>query len=136
MNAQELRLGNYYYYHIIDELDERKEWDEVCRIDVMDLDYLLNYPDDKNYNHIPLTEDWLLKAEFDHFQGWLTKDAFSPGHPSQRFDMYWSSKDGFMMKSRYQEDVPNTFYMRHIKYVYQLQNLYFALTGKELEFKL
>lgn len=80
---------------------------------------------------IPLTKEWALRLGFNKWQDRYCLEAWSPGHPSQRFDIDW--KDGnIMMKSRYQGEDDNLL-MRHIKHVHELQNLYFALTGKELE---
>ena len=85
---------------------------------------------------ISITEEWLLMGGFIFHDGWYCKDAWSPGHPSQRFDLYWSKQDGFMTKSRYQEDNHDVFKMRHIKYIHQIQNLYLSLTGQELKFNI
>jgi hypothetical protein len=130
MKANELRIGNYIKADKIKIARMGLESDDYCQITALGIHHIEN--GDIIAEPIPLTEEWLIKFGFERFQGWLNKDAFSPGHPSQRFDLYWSKIDGFMMKSRYQEDVPDTFYMRHIKFVHQLQNLYFALTGNEI----
>ena len=84
---------------------------------------------------IDLTPEILEKAGFEPFKGWLNRDAWSPGHPSQRFDLYWSESDGFMTKSRYQKDNPG-YKMRHIKHLHQLQNLYYCLCGEEIDIQL
>ena len=60
LRANELRIGNYHYYHIVDPLDERGEYDEVCQIDPDDFRVLTNY-DCPEYEPIPLTSEWLLK---------------------------------------------------------------------------
>jgi hypothetical protein len=78
-----------------------------------------------------ITRDGLKALGFTTWQGWMIKDAWPPGHPSQRFDLYWSESDGFMTKSRYQEDQPH-FYMRHIKTIADVKMLYLALTGEQL----
>ena len=76
------------------------------------------------YRGIPLTEEYLLK-----------------------FGFYWDNKKVYLCKNeipfriryshnqitifQHQKDVTIT----SIEYVHQLQNIYFALTGKELEIK-
>lgn len=69
---------------------------------------------------IQLTEEWLINFGFEKFRG-----------DSQTYDRddFWAGEiesDG-TMKFDYIE--------ASIKYVHQLQNLYFALTGKELKIK-
>jgi hypothetical protein len=51
MKATEIRIGNYHFYHIIDPMDERKEWDEVCQIDAEDIAYLDKNPDDPDMSN-------------------------------------------------------------------------------------
>ena len=66
---------------------------------------------------IPLTEDWLCKFGFE-------KDSF-----------YWSLKDLSIdfEKNGYSYVIGSG--ATGFKYVHQLQNLYFALTGEELTIK-
>ena len=40
MKVNELRIGNYYHYHIIDEFDDPTEYDIVRQTDAEDLDIL------------------------------------------------------------------------------------------------
>lgn len=82
-------------------------------------------------NPIPLSEDWLLKAGFE-------KD----GHGYHMEDIY-SLSISVTRKGEFLPcwlDRPLTPYnsdkFREVKYVHQLQNLYFALTGEELTFKM
>jgi hypothetical protein len=124
MKATELRIGNFVEFenevfrmHIISE-----------SYPVLDTDlfgaYVVEW--DKLYP-IPLTEEWL--ADF----GFIDK------YKSCNND--WSIY-GFTINQQSDEDddgnkIPQEqiFYYQYqydIKYVHQLQNLYFALTGKEL----
>ncbi|GAJ22886.1 unnamed protein product, partial [marine sediment metagenome] len=87
---------------------------------------------ESSFKPIPLSEDWLLNLGFylENSKDRLSIEAWAPAHPSQRFNIDF--KDGkILLISRYQEDNDN-FTMPHIKYVHQLQNLFFALTDKEL----
>lgn len=75
---------------------------------------------------IPLTEEWLLKFGFEEKQGYSTSK-------------YWKD-DKFLYKLNGYFLVINETYegealSDNIQYVHQLQNLYFALTGEELEIK-
>lgn len=71
---------------------------------------------------IPLTEDWLLKFGFDKFSS-VQYDR----------DDFWAIQFQEWGKDK------GSYYCNHleitIKYVYQLQNHYFALYGEELELK-
>lgn len=72
-------------------------------------------------NPIPLTEEWLIKFGFEKTKGYVFKiDKFS------LFDHNYDQGNLFLKLNS--QNVP----LINIKYVHQLQNLYFALTGKEL----
>jgi len=86
---------------------------------------------------IPLTEEWLFKAGFEKF-GFnelifknITDDAFYIG-----IDKTGDTNDGviFVLSDQTEKDgeIVTKNYLPHIKYVHQLQNLYFCLTGEEL----
>lgn len=116
MKANELRIGNLHYYHIVDKVDEREEWDEISKIDIGDLYHLNLNPDDKNYNPIPLTPELLEKCGLKKYDGYGYKVA-----------------QGYIIKH-----ANGYFYHYHdlrirVDYLHQLQNLVFALTGKEIE---
>lgn len=130
VSIQELRGGNILNYYTA-------EGDVLpVKIDWQGLKWLSEDPEGFNSVHssIEITEEYLLKFGFEKFEKFemgYSKNAFSPGHPSQRFDIDWSEENGIKCKSRYQAD-SDYFFMRHIKHVHQLQNLYYALTGEEL----
>lgn len=83
---------------------------------------------------IPLTEEWLLRFGFE--KRVLTTQIGV-------FNEYSIYHDAFNLASIEWLDEEKSAYLCFegtqcgidIKYVHQLQNLYFALTGKELEFK-
>jgi hypothetical protein len=75
---------------------------------------------DLDIDPIPLTEEWLLKFGFTEHK---TTDIY-PTFAKQMFN--WN--DGILYIIGYG-------FMNHIKYVHQLQNLYFALTEEELKIK-
>ena len=74
---------------------------------------------------IPLTEEWLLKFGFKESKTFFGRNSFE--------------KDGYHLikNGKYFEFlvIGSSVILAKIKYVHQLQNLYFALTGKELEIK-
>ena len=124
IQPQELRIGNYVEYRIQDELDERKEWWELSIIDSSDLQILESGIDD-DYRAIPLTEEILLKFGFEEKSKsknfYLGNFRFHISKPA--------NYNGFIFCDGY--DVITD----RIKYVHQLQNLYFDLKGKRLMFK-
>lgn len=132
MKANELRIGNYYNSNgtfkkatpsIIEELfeSENRIWIQP----------------------IPLTEEILLKCGFEKVKNKDKEDLREYiGHTAQKakyaiFDtdifitkvdkrgLLWRSVDCDFMVLFYHKSIP-------IKYLHQLQNLYFALTGQEL----
>ena len=109
MKASELRIGNLvneYKETVVVTKNTFKIWDE--------------YNLSKFIKPIPLTEEWLVKFGFEYKE------------------MYYQSKylvalnDCFIIAERvtglFYVDAPNN----ELKHVHQLQNLYFALTCKEL----
>lgn len=83
-----------------------------------------------NYNlfGILLTEEWLLKSGFE-MRGYITFLR----HTYQRFvlgrnSMYTLDDNAYIYEI-------NDHQLCEIKYLHQLQNLYFALTGEELTIK-
>ena len=82
-----------------------------------------------DFNPIPLTEEWLLKFGFDFIDdGWAsikTKKRFI------NLEISLKGKRTILYNKRTIEFID----VVHIKYIHQLQNLYFALTGMELTIK-
>tara|TARA_R110000868_G_scaffold326106_1_gene587073 strand:- start:240 stop:593 length:354 start_codon:yes stop_codon:yes gene_type:complete len=113
MNKTELRIGNW--------------------VNVQDLELtvgMINLDISEGCEPIPLTEEWLVKF----------------GFVKQKYEMSGCSvfeKGGWRIAYKYRDDFnefhlwhtqvsPPTWSLCEIKYVHQLQNLYFALTGEEL----
>ncbi len=113
MKASELRLRNYYngdgiYY----------------KINITDLQNLIDDPQDDFYQPIPLTEDILLKCGIE-----LKFEELESGSRMS----YWV-KGAFDLEIGADGKICFEVYSHYIevKYLHQLQNLYFALTGEEL----
>ena len=115
MNANELRLGNKVNVYFRNQTQE-------IEIEKIEKNYINNF-DIKSIKPIPITEEWLLKFRFKHSgYGFFI-------HLKNRFEIEFNRNE-------------NTFTLNFItgelieyKYVHQLQNLYFVLTGEELKIK-
>ena len=127
MKANELRIGNYVYYVFTSGNKE----DHI--FDIGDFEHIaIHEPAKEIYQPIPLTEEWLVKFGFDK----VTDFEFSIDDSYLTLkveDDNWDElcMDVFIMTL----DMHKPFYITCIEYVHQLQNLYFALTGTELETK-
>lgn len=130
LKAQDLRIGNLVEYRIEDELDSRKEWWEVTAIDSDDINWLeKESPESTDYRPIPLTEEWLLKFDEMKKFGSTIYIPIMNLKAEIHFEIY-----GNEIVSTIKSDFANLILDR-IKYVHQLQNLYFALSGTELNNK-
>ena len=118
MEAQDLRIGNWY-------LSTRFQTPVICEMgDFYEIyaraDGSSEYTVDDIFQSIPLTEEWLLKFGFE-------------------YDNETSGWDNEKLSSDYDSEIECyyiLFYVDNsIKYVHQLQNIYFALTGEELTIK-
>ena len=120
---QELRIGNYIEYN-----------GEIIKLDgslfACYIQNELDYP----FNEIPLTEEILLKFGFNEVEGERWCDMHEEFEECNyyylsMFKIYYNPEtDIFEDDSLYHFNV-------NLKYVHQLQNIYFALTGEELTFK-
>lgn len=129
MRAREYRIGNYVtvrgVIQFIIGIESNNDWNvedglgafETIRTNVnpmnMSKDGLLYVSEAEP---IPLTEEWLLKFDW---------NGYKPLHFNSNFEI---DKEGRLYCNSDYKGV-------NVKYVHQLQNLYFALTGKELTTK-
>lgn len=107
MKASELRIGNYIIYD-----------GEEIRLDVILFSKILKYNWANICEPIPLTEEWFFNFGLVKEAQSLFKSHYNKGA------LFYEDERCFYL-----------FNINHIKYVHQLQNLYFALTGTELELK-
>ena len=118
MDAKELRIGNWCSDC------------EGCNYQVTALSILnmVNFSNGYNPCSIPLTEEWLLKFGFEK----ITHDVRSYSyHICDKNERYWFFRISGQFGTITREITCVLSY--EIKHVHQLQNLYFALTGEELE---
>lgn len=131
MKASELRIRNIIQTHsgvigkVVSIGSEEQEFEQVyCECDES---YEWFFKD--NYFGVPLTEEWLLKfKEVRKFGGTIYLPLMNL-KAEIHFEIYGNHIVS-TIKSSFAELI-----LDPIKYVHQLQNLYFALTGEELELK-
>lgn len=113
MKANELRIGNLINKWILGEYVPYK----------VDIDCLENIGDTNfDVQPIVLTEEWLLKFKF-RGQFYFYHDNFCC--KLEKLTKGWEAR--FIV-------APNVSrILTHINYVHELQNLYYCLTGQELE---
>jgi hypothetical protein len=116
MKANELRIGNWVNnYRGNPEKMEASEISEFYDGEILD-------PSGENtfISAIPLTEEWLLKFGF-------VSNPYQDRYENEEIHVECN-------KTRDSTELWIIKYS-HIKYIHSLQNLYFALTGKELEYE-
>lgn len=137
MKAEELRIGNYVRYLGVD-----------TTINVVSNGFISTLKSGAiavgQADPIPLTEEWLLKfgfEKYDWINGYFIKcngkhlfiQFYEPDNTHQIlvfFTKITQDRRGHLMHGR------DYFIPKNSKqYVHQIQNLYFALTGKELKTK-
>ena len=118
MEANELRIGNLVFDNKINIVTEISK-------ECFAYEYLFL----EDYNPIPLTEEWLLKFGFEkaplvdkYLKGYFTYDS-----KLKYFTYFTDIEDGGYENIIIQKE--------KLKYVHQLQNIYFALIGEELILK-
>lgn len=146
IQANELRIGNLVEWSRQHDICASPEIVQVYNIslssiraytDIDELPEILIYYDD--IKPIPLTPEWLTRAgfvkEFD--------DVYSIGLPTgDGVDLLLEWGDCSLRrnhvgkeKKKGDKNPYDYAYIKSPKYVHQLQQLYFSLSGKELEFK-
>lgn len=129
INLNELRIGNYVSAlgmatHKVTYIDSENEYiacEEFSERPISEFEPIL------------LTEEWLVKLGFDLInEGYLCLDCGIS--VNFKFKKDGSLLKGQIMQMRFGVGYTNSRNDR-IKYVHQLQNLFFALTGEELTIK-
>jgi len=112
MNTKELRLGNIIKGFTTEEV--RSISGQIINL------YAVGC-----YSPVELTEEWLLKFGFKKVQ----EDKYGCHYENEECWIYLNH-NGFDLELITGDERFNL--LRTYKYVHQLQNLYFAITGKEL----
>ena len=131
MEAKDLRLDNYINVLCKDEDGILINDNEPVRCNIYHLTDLIDGNDSWEYKPIPLTEEWLIKFGFIKFTTPALPTAFIE---TTRY-IYTEQIEPFMDILMWDGQVfrfHNGHAIENIKYVHQLQNLVFTLTGKEL----
>lgn len=120
MTIQEIRIGNYIRHNVLDDVSQFVEPNEDA-IGEDDMLHFLGGDGLDKAEPIPLTEEWLRKLGFEKsYDGW---------------DGYLSPPLG-EGRIRILNNVWNCGYCYvQLKYVHQLQNLFYALQQTELTIK-
>lgn len=145
IQARELRIGNFIFddeglfskvigFTPFDH-SSRCDEDEGCEIliDIYMPDTVLKerIVESKLASPIPLTPEWLERCGFEFLPFDKGVSLFDYFKKSDNFELFILHKG---VKCEYQ---PGVFYYKDenhpIKYLHQLQNLYFTLTGEELQ---
>ncbi len=144
MNANELRIGSLVYYETID-LTNCNDIAEIISIQPDDIKSIhLKGLGHEKYHPIPIAGDWLLKFGFekrktqnaDLYLIDLIKIGRNPA--LKKLCLYFESRESewiVCFLDYYTGKEVSEIFPNNILYVHQLQNLFFALTGKELELK-
>lgn len=117
MKVNELRVGNWI--HLSSNTDGIETDLQCCLFHLRELDSVKYV-----YTPIPLTEEWLVKFGF-----------HVPSIKSRPYGKLGVIEVGSLPAGDWYYDDGLSVICSNTKYVHQLQNLYFALTGFELETK-
>jgi hypothetical protein len=126
INVNELRLGNYILFKQLGKgegkIGQMKPGDfgrAIC-----------DYPERSEYHPIPLTPEWLERLGFVYKEPNYTKRPLSVSKNTYRDGT--GDYDGFILRFKMEDCIQ----VLVIKHVHHLQNLYFDLTGEELNIEL
>lgn len=124
MKAQELRIGNLVKQGEIVDLNREHDGESIIRI--VNEDMCPFYISINKLKPIPLTKEWLLKFRFKK----SVEDFYyiKTGRKNMTLEICLSEQRTILFNKRLNEYIE----LKNIEYVHQLQNLYFALTGKEI----
>jgi hypothetical protein len=127
IQANELRIGNLLNHnngHIVGTF-------KVNEVHILDI--IENNEYGEQYEPIPLTEEILLKCGFTHqFKQCKGQDFFSL-KLDDKYQIYVNLNSGMFSINKQHLGIG---FVVSIKYLHELQNLFFALTKTELEVKL
>jgi hypothetical protein len=134
MKASELRIGNYVWLNVINK-NHDAELRQIIHLDKNTITEIKK----KVLTPVLLTEEWLLKLGFNKPNNPYGIDFLRRIYrinisETQRLEIlvFKNKKWRFKLVTGYNRSVNLFDSNKKPKYVHQLQNLYFALTGEEL----
>lgn len=124
MKSTELRIKNWVLHkdviQFVESINDTDSGMAVCCLSEHDNGC-------QDLKPIPLTEEWLVRFGFELLDGSLSRKVFEKGYLKFKvisheygIDFYFGNGGAYYIKPRF---------------VHNLQNLYFALTGEELTIK-
>ena len=133
MKANELRLGNILMYNSPISLTSQTVEVNIYHLSDILGHTPLSYSDRKNaYQAIPITEEWLIKFGFEGDDD--ERHIVLGLGGGEELSIERLTKTCCLIRAIKNESV-DFVYVAYPEYVHQLQNLYFSITGKELEVK-
>ena len=135
LDAKDLRIGNY----LNKNLKSGNGRILTDKIGCQDIVRIYQNTGSINYEPIELTEEWLLRFGFEVDDDLGDQIYYQIPNQKNGYGICFDHDDIAFYKfyGNGGENVHTLIHdEEHLQYVHQLQNLYFALTGKELEFKL
>jgi len=118
MNAKNLRIGNY-----INVTRSHGRGEKQTSVKKVNLHYLSQLENkSKNITPIPITEKWLIDFGFVN----VTDNEY-PNYNLGHYTCMWRNGKTNICN--------NHGFINDLKYVHELQNLYFAVSGRELSLK-
>lgn len=145
MESNELRIGNLFYYgptvaNVVGLMPDGILYEYIG------IEPRIGKVMYGGVKGIPITEEWLLKFGYVHNEEWdifhLSDYNIDDIHMQNKSNLVFRFYNHTNNRKCYQfyldsmsspQWSPRLHFINDIKYVHQLQNLYFALTGKELE---
>ncbi len=138
MKASELRIGNYINSlgQQFNDENQFKGWNNyVVKVDIDVLKNIFIENKDFKYSPVPLNEEYLLKFGFEKY---LSGFKLAKSIPYTEIKItkkgFYTDTELYNYELSYNQSNRSILYIS-IFYIHQLQNLYFALTGEELEIK-
>lgn len=131
MKKEELRIGNWYL-SVKFGVPVRCELSDLYELCVKSDGAYNDPPIDEMFKPIPLTRAWLIELRFYNYGGkdiWKQHVKNIKDKPNKVTINSWKQRDNYPKSCMYLNDFPFT----KIRYVHELQNIYFALTGEELK---
>jgi hypothetical protein len=133
IKANELMIGNRI---LVDRVNDELPWEttvigvEEFQVTVAIIPRGGTSVNPEEIHPIPITPEWLERCGFEYKEPHCIKRPLSIAKNFYR-DGTWNY-DGFVLRHKFEDCMQ----VLVIKYLHQLQNLYFALTGTEITIKL